>query len=88
MKQPRPHLVFPEVGSKVLCGVIKSTFSQAILKIMEIEDVSTEIEYKVILKGNSVGEEVFVCDTIKEFDKIRCIITSISDTGIFVSKYE
>lgn len=77
---------FPEIGNKVLCSVLKASFTQAILKIIEIEDTPSIIDYIVILKGNSVGEEIYVCDSIKEGDIIKCIITSFSDNGIYVTK--
>lgn len=80
------YLKYPEIGKKVKCIVLKSGFVNAILKIIEIEGFKTPIEYKAILKGNSVGEEVYVCDSIKEDDILDCIVVSIGDSAIFVSQ--
>lgn len=78
-------LKYPEIGNTVKCSVLRSSFSQAVLKILEIEGVKTPVEYKVILKGNSVGEEVYVCNKIKVGDEIECVVTSYGDGGIYVS---
>lgn len=77
---------FPEIGSAVTCKAIKVTFTQAILQVIRVENIVTEIGYKVILKGNSLGEDIFLNDQIKEGDIIECIITSTSEGGIFVNR--
>lgn len=83
---PRYCYNYPDIGSKVKCSVIKSSFAQATLKILEIEGQETPVSYKVILKGSSVGEEVYVCDKIKVGDIVECIVTSYGENSIFVSQ--
>lgn len=78
-------LKYPEIGTTLRCVVLKSSFSQAILKILEVENVKTPVDYRVILKGNSVGEEIYVCDKIKVGEEIDCIVTSYGENGIYVS---
>lgn len=77
---------YPEVGERVRCLVVKSSFTQAILKIIEVGETRAKIEYKAVLKGNSVGEEIYVCDSVKTGDIIDCIVISCGDNFIVVSK--
>lgn len=86
MKPMELTMKYPEVGVTVKCIVTRSTFTQAILKIIEIDGYKTEVDYKAILKGNAIGEEIYVCDSVKMGDILDCVVISIGDTAIFVSK--
>ncbi|KAM0679693.1 hypothetical protein GINT2_002102 [Glugoides intestinalis] len=76
---------YPELGKKVKCQVVKSSFVQAVLKIIEVDGFTPPTLYKAILKGNSIGEEIYVCDSIKTGDIIDCIVVSYGDNAIFVA---
>lgn len=77
---------YPEIGKKVKCSVLKTSFAQAELKILEIEGFETPVNYRAIIKGNSVGEEIYVCDKIKRNDIIECVVVSYGDNVIVVSQ--
>lgn len=85
MNQTQCH-AYPEVGKKVKCQVVKSSFVQAVLKIIEVDGLPAPTNYKAILKGNSVGEEIYVCDSIKTGDVIDCVVVSYGDNAIFVAQ--
>ena len=82
----KSSVLFPEIGTKVKCCVLKSTFPHAILKIIEVEGLQSPIEYKAILKSTAFGEGVYICDKIKAGDLIDCFVISIGDSAIFVSQ--
>ena len=77
---------YPEIGCKVKCLVLKTSFAQEELKILEIEGFETPVNYKAVLKGNSVAEEVYVNEKIKRNDKIDCVIVSFGENSIIVSQ--
>lgn len=77
---------YPDIGTRAKCLVTKASFAQATLKILEIEGVETAVHYKAILRGNSVGEEIYVCDKIKTGDVIECMVLWHGDNAIFVSQ--
>lgn len=79
-------LRYPEVGTNVKCLVVKSSFAQATLKILEIEGVPVSADYRATIKGNSIGEEAYVCDKIKTGEIIECCVLSYGDNTIFVSQ--
>lgn len=76
---------YPDVGTRVKCVVTKASFAQATLRIVDVEGVETAVHYKAVLKGNSVGEEIYVCDKVKTGDIIECVVLSHGDNAIFVS---
>lgn len=81
-----PTIKYPEIGAKVKCVVQKASFTQAILKIIEIEGFKSLVNYRAIIKGMGVGEEIYVCDQIKTGDLIDCVVISNGDNGLFVSQ--
>lgn len=77
---------YPEIGCKVKCQVLKALFTQADLKIIEIEGFETPVNYRAVLKGNSVSEEVYVNDKIKHNEIIECVVVSYGENSIVVSQ--
>ncbi|KAI5148058.1 hypothetical protein ENBRE01_0072 [Enteropsectra breve] len=77
---------FPEIGKTVKCTVIKASFGHAMLKITEVENQKTLIEYKAIMKTAEFSEGNYICDKLKSGDIIDCIVVAYSDSGICVSQ--
>lgn len=77
---------YPEIGTKVKCVVLKSSFTQIELKITEVDGFVTPVNYRAVLKGNAVNEEIYVCDKIKRNDTIDCVVVSFSDNAIVLSQ--
>lgn len=77
---------YPDVGARVKCVVAKASFAQAVLRIVDIEGIPTAVGYRAIVKGNSVGEDVYVCDKIRTGEVIDCVVLSHGDNAIFVSQ--
>lgn len=79
------YLAYPEIGAKLKCPVIKASFTQAVLKVLEVDGQVAVVDYKAVLKGNSVGEEIYVCDSLKNGDLIDCTVISCGDNYITVA---
>lgn len=77
---------YPDVGTRVRCVVAKASFAQAVLRIVDVEGVPAAASYKAILKGNSVGEDAYVCDKIRTGDVVECVVLSHGDSAVFVSQ--
>lgn len=77
---------YPDVGARVKCVVAKASFAQAVLRIVDIEGTPTAVGYRAILRGNSVGEGVYVCDKVRTGDVIDCVVLSHGDNAVFVSQ--
>ena len=77
---------YPEIGYRVKCLVLRTSFAQADLKILEIEGFETPINYKAILKGNSIAEEIYINDKIKRSEIIDCVVVSYGENSIVVSQ--
>jgi exosome complex RNA-binding protein Csl4 len=77
---------YPEIGSNVKCLVLKTSFAQAELRIVEIEGFETPVNYRAVLKGNSVAEEIYISDKIQKNDLIDCVVISFGENSIVVSQ--
>ena len=86
MNQNSYFFKYPEIGSKVKCSIIKTSFAQVELKIEEVDGFKTPVYYRALLKGSSVGEEVYLSDKVQRSDVIDCIVVSYSDKYIVVSQ--
>jgi exosome complex RNA-binding protein Csl4 len=76
---------FPEIGRRARAKVTKSTFTQAMLRIFEVEGQKTAIEYRAVLRPAEFNTNEFICDRVRKGDVIDCVIVSYGDAGIFVS---
>lgn len=77
---------YPEIGKRVKCLVVKSSFIQATLKIVEVEGKPAKTDYKAILKANTIGEDSYLCDKLKQGEYIDCVVVSCGDTAVFVTR--
>lgn len=85
-KKGQATFKYPELGSKVKCLVTKSSFAQATLNIVEVDGMDAPVDYKAIMKGTAVREELYVCDRIKKGELVSCVVVSYGDHVIFVSR--
>lgn len=79
-------IVYPDIGKRVRCRVLRASFAQANLSIIEIEGRPSRIAYRAILKGTGFGEGIYVCDSMKAGDVVDCFVISYGDNAIFVSQ--
>lgn len=85
MEQYEGSVRHPEVGSRVKCAVVKSSFAEALVTILEVDGVPAAVNYRATIRGNGVGEEVYVCDKFKTGDVVECSVLSYGENTIFVS---
>lgn len=70
----------PEIRSHVTAIVIKNGYQQVICKITEVEQQSTPIEFKAIIKADSSKEHL----SYNNGDIVLCKVIGYCDNGILI----
>ncbi|KAI5172373.1 hypothetical protein PAEPH01_1737 [Pancytospora epiphaga] len=85
-KKTGSRFIFPEIGKKVRCRVMKATFSSAVLRVEEIEGMPSSVFYSGRIRGTALSENVFVCDTIKTGSYVECMVVGYADTELLLTE--
>ncbi|CAD25283.1 hypothetical protein [Encephalitozoon cuniculi GB-M1] len=83
--RPVVDTVFPEIGCRCRARVVRTTFTQVIVQIFEVEERQTAIEYRGVFRPADFDPNEHLCDKFGKGDVVECTVVSYGDSGVFVN---